>query len=317
MNRYTLYGISIATSLDFRFPLPPSDRPVDLHLTESYGTLSLDQARLLSTTPEAYVNGAGIQAAYRLGDADVLLCLGGDQMVIRHDAIEYRHVRHAPIQRDFVEVRLVGSALAWWLLQAGRLPLHAGALQVDDGAVLFVAESGMGKSSLMASLVGGGIPLLSDDFVTVQRGPGDTLSAAAAYPQMRLWPETIERFIGSAAPFPTVFEGGNKRRVAVGNSWGSFLEGLYPLTRIYLLQRQGDEHGIVHLERVAGHEGFMSLLASILLGPSFPLEELQRIWPLLQQCADEVPIYRMTYPTGWQWLPEVQRAVMRPHSFLR
>ncbi|MGH2543223.1 MAG: hypothetical protein ACRDIB_10510, partial [Ardenticatenaceae bacterium] len=59
------------------------------------------------------------------------------------------------------------------------------------------------------------------------------------------------------------------------------------------------------------HEAFMRLLTSILMGSSFPAGELQRVWPTLQQVATRIPLYQLTYPSGWQWLSSVQRAVTR------
>ncbi len=313
MPCYSVYGVPFATSLSLRFPLPASSQPPRLHLSEQRGTRPLATARLLSQTPDEHVDGGSPRAVYRAPGEDILLFPDGDQAVVRDDAIVYLHAGDEPTRADYVEVRLIGGTFAWWLLRQGRLPFHAGALMIDGEAVLFMAESGTGKSSLMCSLIGKGFPLLCDDFVTVQPAPDGTIRVASAYPQMRLWPETIEHFIGSAEPFPPVTNGGRKRRVPVGNGWGHFLEGVFPVTRIYLLQRQAEPHGgAVALQRAAGHEGFMSLLAAILLGPSFPLGELETVWTVLQQMTEQLPIYKLTYPTGWQWLPDLHRAVLTP-----
>lgn len=312
MRGYSIYGTTFTTTLPFEFPLPPSSLPPQLSLTEQAGTLSLDGAELLSATPEPYVNDAGIQAAYRLPGEDVLLCTGEDQLIVREREIVYAHSgKHEP-RPDLMEVRVIGSAFAWWLLQQGRLPLHAGALVLDGEAVLFTATSGMGKSSLMASLIAQGHPLLSDDFVTIHPAASGPPLAASAYPQMRMWPETIERFIGPSAAYPTVFFGGTKRRVEVGGGWGRFLEGTYPVSRIYLLERQPHGDGDVQVNRLSGHEGFMRLLTAVLLGSSFPLADLQRVWPTLQQITDHVPVFELSYPSGWERLPDVHRAILLP-----
>ncbi|MDQ4075825.1 MAG: hypothetical protein M3220_06200 [Chloroflexota bacterium] len=242
----------------------------------------------------------------------MLQLVGGDQLLVGSESIVYLHAGNERTRHDLVEVRLLGSGFAWWLLRHGKVPLHAGALGIDGGAVLLAAESGMGKSSLMCSLVREGIPLLSDDFVAVENSPSGEIVAASAYPQMRMWPETVEHFIGNADRYPPVFDGGVKRRVAVEEPWGHFLEGIYRVSRIYLLRRWEHTNGAVQLERVSGHDVFMSLLTSILLGPSFPMAELQHVWLTLQQIVEQVPVYRLSYPTGWKWLPALHYAIVYP-----
>ena len=312
MAYYTVYGVTIWSDVPLRSPLTIATPPHDLRITEAHGTLALDGAQVLTIVPDEYRNDLNIEAAYRLGSDDLLLFPGGDQVLLRADQMTYHHAGPEGTREDYVDARLLGTVFAWWLLRQGRIPLHAGAVVLDGEAVLFLAERGTGKSSMLASLLAGGVPLLCDDFVAVYLSVDGEPLAASAYPQMRLWPQTIEQFIGSTDEYPSVFDEGTKRRVPVGGAWGRFLAGLYPVTRIYLLQRGTANEGEIEVRRCTGHEAFMSLLSALLMSANFPASDLQRVWPDLQQMAERVPIYELTYPTGWQWMPHLHRVIAEP-----
>jgi hypothetical protein len=315
MALYSVYGVTLKTDIPFRSPLPPSSNLPDLLMTETRGSLHWDGAQLLATIPEEYRDPINIESAYRLDVGDLLCFPDGDQALLQREQITYFHAGTERTRADFVDARLLGSVFAWWLLGRGQIPFHAGAVLVDEGAVLFIGEKGTGKSSLISSLVGSGVPLLSDDFVAVHLSPDGTPVAAAAYPQMRVWPETIERFVGSASAYLPVFDDGVKRRVGVGAAWGTFLEGLYPVTRIYLLQRQTESDGAVTVRRCTGHEAFMRLLTALLMSANFPVTELEPVWSDLQHIAERVPVLELRYPSGWQWMGELHRAILEPSHY--
>lgn len=85
---------------------------------------------------------------------------------------------------DHVRAYLLGAALGGLLMQRGVLALHACAIEVYGRAVLFVGQSGAGKSTFGAALANRGHALLADDIVAVTWGPGD---AAIANPGIALF----------------------------------------------------------------------------------------------------------------------------------
>ena len=54
---------------------------------------------------------------------------------------------------------------------AGRVPLHASAVMLDDTAIVFAGHSGAGKSTLALAAGRAGLPILSDDTLYVQTVP--------------------------------------------------------------------------------------------------------------------------------------------------
>jgi hypothetical protein len=253
---------------------------------------------------------------YRHGEEDVLHFPYGDQIWVRPEQMTYAHGGQHAVQRDLMDVRLLGSGFAWWLLRQGRVAFHAGAMLLDGEAALFTAESQTGKSTLMSSLLSQGVPLLCDDFSAVHLAADGTALLSSAYPQMRLWPPTVEQFLGDPAAHPPIVAGHSKRRVRVGAGWGRFLEGTYPVSRIYLLERRAHMESPVEVIPLSGHDAFMSLLTSITLSSLYPPAELASILPLIQQVAHQAAVYRLRFRSGWEWLPHVHDALLEPERFV-
>ncbi|MBI3799732.1 MAG: hypothetical protein HY268_22515 [Deltaproteobacteria bacterium] len=123
--------------------------------------------------------------------------------------------------------------------------LHASAVMTSAGAVAFVALSQGGKSALAAALMVAGHSLLSDDMLPVAADGGRFL-AYPGYPQMRMWPEQAQHFVGDYQALELVHPNFTKRRVPIGPAgWGTFCTFPQPLSALYLLDRRSPaEYGI-------------------------------------------------------------------------
>jgi len=67
---------------------------------------------------------------------------------------------------------MVQTLLLFLVAQAGRTPIHASAVVLDDVAIVLAGRSGSGKSSLALAADLDGLPILSDDTVYVQTEGG-------------------------------------------------------------------------------------------------------------------------------------------------
>lgn len=90
-----------------------------------------------------------------------------------------------------VRLILLGTALGLVCHQRGLLPLHAAAVAVDGGVIVFAGPSGAGKSTLAAHFQGQGRRILTDDLcaidVAAKGGP-------AVWPgprRIKLWGEAL------------------------------------------------------------------------------------------------------------------------------
>jgi hypothetical protein len=76
-----------------------------------------------------------------------------------------------PEARDLVAILIAGSLVAYLLSSAGRLVLHASAVEVDGAALAFVGFSGQGKTTMATILCAEGYPFVTDDLLPVDAGP--------------------------------------------------------------------------------------------------------------------------------------------------
>jgi hypothetical protein len=67
---------------------------------------------------------------------------------------------------------LINTLVLFLIGHAGRVPLHASAVMLENTAIVFAGASGAGKSTLALAAIRAGLPLLSDDTIFVQTKPG-------------------------------------------------------------------------------------------------------------------------------------------------
>ncbi len=143
------------------------------------------------------------------------------------------------------EFILPAQALPLAATLRGREVLHASAVVLGGGAVLFAGEPGAGKSSLAAALVRAGAALLGDDAISLERREGSLLAhpaVAALYLRPAEWDRlsVAEReLLGPAEPFA-----GRQRHAPEAMAPPT------PFEALYLLERAREGAVVERLERV-------------------------------------------------------------------
>lgn len=218
-----------------------------------------------------------------------------------------------PAYEHLVEIRLLGSTFSLWLELQGIPVLHASAVVVEGSAAVFLATSSGGKSSLAASFMQAGSPLLTDDVLPLERR-GDTYSGRPGYPQMRMWPDQARHFLGHYEDLEIVHLAYSKRRVPVGEGGlGAFHNESVPLACFYLPERRdpaewGTETEITPVPRT---EALMSLVGQSFIphtveGLGLQPGRLRFFATLVMQ----VPVRRIAYPEGYEHLPHVRHHIL-------
>jgi hypothetical protein len=90
---------------------------------------------------------------------------------------------------------LFGSAFGCIIHQRNLLPLHANAFLHKGGAVLVLAQSGTGKSTLAATMKSRGYKILADDVCAVKASLGEEPVVYPGIPQLKLWRDAAD-FLG-------------------------------------------------------------------------------------------------------------------------
>lgn len=216
----------------------------------------------------------------------------------RRRDIPLRYVRHL----------LLDQVLPMMLSRQGKLVLHAGSVLAPQGAVAFVGRSGMGKSTLTASMVRSGFPQLADDFVLLRESESG-LIAVPSYPGVRLWADSAQQMFGSGGGPAT--RAGGKRRCGVGNRAVPFAEGAAPLARAYLLGLPGADDGdAVRVMPVSAGEVFGELVRQCFRLDVSDRGSLRLQFEALGRVA-ALPIYRrLVFPRRYSALSEVHAAIL-------
>ncbi|EPC04242.1 hypothetical protein L861_02695 [Litchfieldella anticariensis FP35 = DSM 16096] len=232
-----------------------------------------------------------------------------------------------------VEICLLGHVLSYYLELSGVAAIHAGAVAVDERAVLFAADRTGGKSTLVASMVKAGFPLLADDIAALEERSG-MVACRHGFPQLKLTSEQALRFAGHADGFPLVHPAFDKLSVPA-QQVGKVAVAALPVARVYLLERHAFDTRVDHdvevqIESVAAGEVLIQLvryafLAEVLEGHgghgcffrgdgndhSAETGGLRASrFHRLARITRGVAVKRLRYPSGYDLLPQVHAAVL-------
>lgn len=330
--RYVLFGFCLETTYRFRTPMTvaPLGSDVDLRfqLVASPQVQEFDAAACLfqsaavnhhgESSVQGYATATGVVMRFpRI--ADFWLSTG----VIRCEL-------HDPELEFMVEICLLGHVMAYYLELSGMAALHAGAVRQGDKAVLFAADRTGGKSTMVTSLVKAGFPLLADDISALAWQDGKVM-CRHGFPQMKLTPEQIARFVAKAEAenFPLVHPSFAKLSVPADRV-GRVVSTSLPVACIYLLQRylpgsEAGEGARVRIEPVPAGEAMIQLIRHAflantlgshadcaLLGPTPKGVENDlkaSRFHLAARITRSVAVRRLWYPSGYEYLPAVHRAI--------
>jgi len=151
---------------------------------------------------------------------------------------------------DRIRLYVLGTCMGAALLQRRILPLHGSVVTRNGRAYAIVGDSGAGKSTLSAALIERGFRLVTDDVAAIVFDERGTPLVMPAYPQQKLWQESLNRLQIAGSGLRPLFERETKFAVSAD---GAFWPEPVPLVHIYeLVQSDGLKPAllpIVRLER--------------------------------------------------------------------
>ena len=113
---------------------------------------------------------------------------------------------------DEIRLYILGTCMGAILLQRKILPLHGSAIAIDGKAYAIVGDSGAGKSTLASAFLKRGYQLLSDDVIPVTLNHANVPIVTPAYPQQKLWLESLNHFGMESTGLSTALCSGYKIR---------------------------------------------------------------------------------------------------------
>jgi hypothetical protein len=249
------------------------------------------------------------------------------RVYLRDDAYVWRYEGVA----DFVLSR-TGRRVRWWAAEGriedtaallagpivgfafqlqGLTSLHATAVVCNGKAIALAAPSGYGKSTLASALMRRGCALLTDDILALEVYDGRPWALASA-PRLKLWPDSLERFVPAATgcDLQTYVSWADKRLVPA-EGLGLIHEEPAPLGAFVLLSPTPPESP-PSLTRLHGNEALLALLASTYRGPLLRREPavLARQLEAVHAVASAVPVHVLSSPRSLERVDETARALL-------
>lgn len=215
---YRAYGLTISSALEIPEFSPGNGDPP---------SVTIRTGAVADTRNRKMVAGAYYQAA---PDRYLLSVPGVARFLVR-EGREVVVERAGPEER--IRPFLFGSLFGVLLRQRGVLPLHASAIAVPRGAVIFAGPPGLGKSTLAAEFWRRGYRILADDVCAITPGPLGLPQAWPGYPGLNLHHDAAESVATGTGRFDPECRDGQKRRLILRG----FSQDPVPVFTVYALHR--------------------------------------------------------------------------------
>lgn len=195
---------------------------------------------------------------------------------------------------------LLGGILAFVVRRRGMLPLHASAVVLDGRAVLFAGAAGAGKSSTAAAFAALGVPVLSDDVVTMAVR-SDGVVAHSSHPRVSIWSDSAAGlFAGRTLPAHSPVYA--KQRLDLIDCGLRFHDSAAPVVRIFVLSDRAADRRRPAIDPLSARAGLMELVThsygNYLLDAPMRASEFE----LLGRIATSARVERLSFGEGFETL---------------
>lgn len=206
------------------------------------------------------------------------------------------------LDENFLKLFILGYAIAMLLHKRGRLILHANAVNMYGGAVLFIGDRGRGKSTISLALNEKGHNLLSDDVLSIQMSLSEFPKVIPGFPGMKLWPESIVNINENPEVMPKLHFNTDKRYYSVKNN---FSHVLMPIKIIYLIEKSNG----INIENMKPQEAVMELIKSSYCFKLFDNNELSENLKKCTKIVNSVPVKRLKIKHSFENLPNLVKII--------
>ena len=236
--------------------------------------------------------------------------------VIRYDEVAQftlsfglRQILISPFDDDVldntIEHLLVDQIWPRILAHRGELVLHAAGVSGPSGAILFVGQSGRGKSTLAGSLHQRGFELLGDDAIVVS-AVDDITRCSAVYRSLRLFPDSIESLFDQPVHRSEVAEYTDKENVHLPAPEGG--DSDHRVRAIFFIG-EDKANAIPSLELVSPGDACMRLVEhSFWLDPTNMALTTRKL-ASASALANRVPVYQLSYMRDYARLDELHAVI--------
>ena len=192
------------------------------------------------------------------------------------------------------------------LAHQGEFVLHGSAVKIGGTVALFLGDTGTGKSTLAASLHKAGHRLLGDDAAMITQGERGFL-AAAVYPSLRLFRDSVSAIVGNAANTSPMAQYSDKRRVALFDEQ-DVQPAHHPIGAVFFLSGDADAREVSVRQPSPAKACIATLEQSFSLDPHDGARAADRL-AIASQLIEKVNTFDLEYPNGFDRLENVHAVI--------
>jgi hypothetical protein len=231
--------------------------------------------------------------------------------VVSADAKDISCHPRLDIPLETVRHLLLDQVIPLALSKRGKLVLHSSAVVAPGGAIAFIGMTGMGKSTLTASFVKRGFPLLTDDCLLLEEKERQ-LHVVPSYAGLRLWDESVSVLFPDGPMGSQVAHYTNKKRLDLSGGQLRFSSNPVLLQRMYFLdspQEEGDTKTI-SITPLTAREALLELISYSFKLDITDREFLKQEFEYLCDLATLPLFYRLIFPRDLSLLPIVEETIL-------
>ncbi len=232
----------------------------------------------------------------------------GTEFHVDHRGCEVRGSWIEPSTLEDTATYLLGPIIGLVLQLRGVACLHASAIAVGGQAIALVGPQGAGKSTTAAGFALRQFPVLADDIVALSDA-GGAVRVVPAYPQIRLWPDSVASLYGSADSLPRLTPSWDKRALALAGEGYRFAPEPLRLAAIYELAGRTQQPDPLISER-RGREALLALLANSYTISSLDTRANAAQFEVLARLVSRVPVRRVIAGNDLAALPRLCSAIL-------
>ena len=196
---------------------------------------------------------------------------------------------------------VVDQGVARALTERGAMVLHATCVSTDAGAFGFLGSTGTGKSTLAMSFVEDGAQLVADDCL-VLRADEDLVFAVPSYGSSRLRDDSLRALHLESRGTPA--SPGKQRVCTVARKLPVNMDALFVLER-------NDEVDTPTAQRLTGSAALWAIALHSFSSNGVSAESALSMLMLLRPVVERVPIFKLSYASGFDSLDRVRHEVRR------
>ena len=187
---------------------------------------------------------------------------------------------------------LLGPVFGYFLRRRGLVCLHASAVAIDGGCVLFTGPAGAGKSTLAAAFALRGNRVLAEDVACLTEDDAGFL-VQPGYPRIRLWKESEPLIGADPRGLPLLTPTWDKRYLPLEGT-DAFHDRPERLCAVLLLRARRSTGAPAQLEALTGQDALSELVANTYATRLLDREQRAAEFAVLGRLARSVPVRALT-----------------------